>query len=178
VKLRNKYSGVLKLLPAVKNTFWCVLGWMLLSSFHPYYVSVIDIKYNEQEKTVQISCRTFTDNIEDALRKLYKKQVDVLHPKDKKEVENLLADYINKRVKIKVNGKWQTIQFIGYEKEEEAIWSYIEIKNVELPKSVMIENTLLYDYLPQQINMVHIEIKGNKQSSKTTNPEKELIFNF
>jgi hypothetical protein len=178
VKLRNKYSGILKLLPAVKNTFWCAFLLILLSSFHPYYVSVTDLKYNEQEKTVQISCRTFTDNIEDALKKLYKKQIDILHPKDKKEVENLLTDYINKHIKIKVNGKWQTIQFIGYEKEEEAIWSYIEIKNVELPKSVVIENTLLYDYLPQQINMVHIEVKGNKQSSKTTNPEKELVFNF
>ena len=165
-------------MPAVKNQFWCVFLLMLLSSFHPYYVSVTDIKYNELEKTVQISCRTFTDNIEDALKKLYKKQVDILHPKDKKEAESLLADYISKHVKLKVNGKWQVVQFIGYEKEDEAIWCYVEIKNVELPKSFIIENTLLYDYLPQQINMVHVEVKGKKQSSKTTNPEKELIFNF
>lgn len=178
MKIGNKYSEIIKMLSAVKNTFWCVVIWISVSSFHPYYVSVSDIKYSEQDKTLQISCRTFTDNIEDALKKLYKKQIDVLHPKDKKEVESLLTDYINKHIKIKVNGKWQTIQFIGYEKEEEAIWTYIEIKNVELPKSVIIENTLLYDYLPQQINMVHIEVKGNKQSSKTTNPEKELIFNF
>ena len=178
MKLANKRSRILKLLPAVKNQFLCAVLLISLSSFHPYYVSVTDIKYNEQEKTIQISCRTFTDNIEDALKKLYKKQVDILHPKDKKEVESLLADYINKHIKLKVNGKWQAIQFIGYEKEEEAIWSYLEIKNVELAKSFVVENTLLYDYLPQQINMVHVEVKGKKQSSKTTNPEKELIFNF
>jgi len=158
--------------------FYCVLGWMLLSSFHPYYVSVTDVKYNEQGKTLQISFRTFTDNIEDALRKLYKKQVDILHPKDKKEVENLLADYINKHMKIKVNGKPQILYFVGYEKEEEAIWSYVEIKNVEAPKSLIIENTMLYDYLPQQLNMVHVEVKSKKQSSKVTNPEKELVFDF
>lgn len=165
-------------MPAVKNQFYCALIWILVSSFHPYYVSVTDVKYNEQEKTVQISCRTFTDNIEDALRKIYKKQVDVLHPKDKKEIENLLADYISKHVKIKINGKLHTVSFIGYEKEEEAIWTYVEIKNVELPKLVSIENILLYDYIPQQINMVHMEVKGKKQSSKVTNPEKELVFNF
>jgi hypothetical protein len=163
---------------AVKNQFYCVLVWILMSSFHPYYVSVTDIKYNEQDKTLQISCRTFTDNIEDALKKIYKKQLNVLHPKEKKEIENLLTDYISKHIKIKVNGKLQTTNFIGYEKEEEAIWSYLEIKNVELPKLLIIENTLLYDYLPQQINMVHVEIKGKKQSSKVTNPEKELTFDF
>ena len=30
-----------------------------------------------------------------------------------------LADYINKHIKIKVNGKPQTFYFVGYEKEEE-----------------------------------------------------------
>jgi len=163
---------------AVKNIFYCAVIWILASSFHPYYVSVTDIKYNEQEKTLQISCRTFTDNIEDALRKIYIKPIDILHPKDRKEVDDLLNDYINKHVKIKVNGKWQIFNFIGYEKEEEAIWTYVEIKNVELPKSLIIENTLLYDYLPLQINMVHAEVKGNKQSLKVTNPEKELTFSF
>jgi len=163
---------------AVKNVFYCAFIWMLASSFHPYYVSVTDIKYNEKEKTLQVSCRTFTDNLEDALRKLYKKQVDVLHPKDKKEIENLLTDYINKHVKIKVNGKLQTLTFIGYEKEEEAVWSYMEIKNIENPKTLIVENAILYDYLPQQINMVHVEVKEKKESQKTTNPEKELVFNF
>ena len=166
------------MLLAVKNILCCTLLWVLLSSFHPYYISVTDVKYNEQEKTLQISCRTFTDNIEDALEKIYKKQLDVLHPKDKKEMDELLADYLAKHVKIKVNGKWQTATFIGYEKEEEAIWSYLEIKNVEVPKSIGIENTLLYEYLSQQINMVHTEVKGKKQSSKVTNPEKDLVFEF
>src|ERR1700756_2197224 len=96
---------------AVKNIFYCAVIWILASSFHPYYVSVTDIKYNEQEKTLQISCRTFTDNIEDALRKIYIKPIDILHPKDRKEVDDLLNDYINKHVKIKVNGKWQIFNF-------------------------------------------------------------------
>ena len=165
-------------MPAAKNIFCCLLAWILLSSFHPYYVSVTEIKYNEQEKTLQISCRTFTDNIEDALRKLCKKPVDILHPKDKKEIESILADYLSKHVKIKVNGKLQTTDFIGYEKEEEAIWCYLEIKNLTEPKLLTIENTLLYDYLPQQINMVHVEMKGKNQSKKVTNPDKEIVFDF
>ncbi len=157
---------------------YCLLTWILFSSFHPYYVSVTDIKYNEHEKTVQISCRMFTDNIETALKKIYQKQLDILHPTDKKEIENLLTDYFSKHLKLKVNGKPQTLNFIGYEKEDEAIWCYLEIKIIELPKLLIMENTLLYDYLPQQINMVHIKINDKKQSSKVSNPEKELIFNL
>ncbi len=163
---------------AVKNTFYCTLIGLLLSSFHPYYVSVTDIKYNETEKTLQVSCRIFTDNIEDALRKIYKKPVDVLHPKDKKEAGGLLSDYLTKHLKVKVAGKLQTLNFIGYEKEEEAVWCYLEIKNAEMPKLITVENTLLYDFLPAQMNMVHAEVKGKKQSSKVSNPEKDLVFEF
>ena len=161
----------------LQATFCCALLF-LLCAFHPYYVSVTDIKYKDTEKTLQIICRTFTYNMETALKKIYDKPIDLLHPKDKAETEKLLFDYISKHLKIKLNGKPQTFTFIGYEKEEEAIWSYLEIKNVALPKTVTIENTLLYEYLPQQMNMVHTEVKGNEQSSKVANPEKVLEFKF
>lgn len=178
MKIRNKHFKKVKLFSAVKKTVLCFLIWVSFCSFHPYYVSVTDITYNEQEKTWQVSCRIFTDNLEDALKKIYKQPVDILHPKDKKTVEDLLTDYITKHLKIKLNNKWQVLDFIGYEKEEEAIWCYLEIKNAEPPKNMVIENTLLYDYILQQINMVHTDVKNKKQSSKVDNPEKEMRFDF
>lgn len=151
---------------------------LLLASFHPYYVSVTDIKYKDTEKTLQVSCRTFTDNTETTLRKVYNTPIDILHPKDKVVAEKMLANYVINHLKISVNGKLLTLDFIGYEKEEEAIWTYFEVKNIELPKTISIENSLLYEYLPAQINMVHTEIKGKKQSSKVSNPDKKIEFIF
>ncbi len=116
------------MLSAVKNLFCCGILLVLLTSFHPYYVSVTEIKYKDKEKTLQISCRVFTDNIENALKKIHKKQLDILNPKDKKEVEKLLNEYINTHLTITVNGTLQKPTFIGYEKEEEAIWAYFEVK--------------------------------------------------
>jgi hypothetical protein len=120
----------------------------------------------------------FTDNIESTLKKIYKKPVDLLHPKEKVIEEKLLAHYIINHLKIKVNGKLQILNFIGYEKEEDAVWSYFEVKDVALPETLQIENNLLYEYFPEQINMVHTEANGKKQSSKVTNPEKEINFSF
>jgi undecaprenyl pyrophosphate synthase len=152
---------------------------MLCSSFHPYFVSTTEINYNNPGKTVEITCRLFTDNLEDALKKIYKKEVDLLHPKDKKEVEKLLLDYISKRLKITSNGQSYPMEIIGYEKEEDAIWTYLEIKKDILPKTVTVENGLLYDFLPKQINMVHVTVNGaNRQSSKVENPDKKMNFTF
>jgi hypothetical protein len=158
--------------------FFSVIFFVTAAGFHPYYVSVTDIKYKESEKTLQVSCRVFTNDLENALKKIYNKPVDLLHPKDKTVTEKLLAHYILDHLKISINGKVQTLDFIGYEKEEEATWTYFEIKNAEPPKKLNIENSILYDLLPLQINMVHAEVNGTKKSFKVTNPEKEIEFGF
>lgn len=91
----------------------------------------------------------------------------------------LLLQYIQSNLKIKINGELKSFDIIGYEKEEDAIWTYLEIKEDIKPKIVEIENTLLYKYYSQQINMMHVMVNGgNRQSSKITNPDKQISFTF
>lgn len=169
----------LNFIRTAKLWFVCAIGLLLCSYIHPYYISTTEINFNSTTKNVDITCRMFTDNLENALEKTYKKEIDILHPKDKKEVEKLLLDYINNHLKLKINGQGYTFELVGYEKEEEAIWTYLEIKKEFNPKTVTIENTLLYEYLPAQVNMVHATVNGaNRQSSKVANPDKEINFIF
>lgn len=154
------------------------LWFVFVSWIHPYYVSVTELKNNAAKKTIEVSCRMFTDNIEDALEKIYKRQIDILHPKDKQEVDKVLLDYLTKHLLIKVNQKGAAYKFIGYEKEEEAIWCYLEINNVNDSKSIVIENSLLFDFIPTQTNVMHVTIDGKQKSTKVTNPEKEASFSF
>ena len=157
----------------------CFFCWGLFSSFHPFYVSTTEINFNKTTKSVELTCRMFTDNLEDALEKTFQKKIDILHPKNKQEVELLLLQYIQDNLKIKVNGIQKTINIIGYEKEEDAVWTYLEIKEDLLPQQIEIENTLLYRFFPEQMNMMHITIDGQeRQSSKLINPDKKLVFVF
>jgi hypothetical protein len=116
--------------------------------------------------------------LEDALQRTSKKNIDLLNPKNQVETDSVLLNYISKRLAIQVNSKKQLLNYIGYEKEEEAIWTYFEIKNCAVPKKISVETHLLYDYLPQQINIVHDDINGTKKSSKVTNPEHRIEFIF
>ncbi len=52
----------------------------------------------------------------------------------------------------------------------------MEIEKCEKPKQVNITTSLLYDFLKEQINLVSLEVAGNKQSSKVSNPDKEIKF--
>lgn len=158
-----------------------ILGALLFSSFnlkHPFYLGVTDLKYNSKEKSVQGTVKLFTNDLEDALVKLYNVKVDLINGKDTASISKILGDYLKNHLKMKVNGKAATLSLIGYEHESEAIWMYIEFKNCPLVKKMEIENTFLYEYLKSQINIVHCEVSGQSKSSKVTNPEKNMVFEF
>ncbi|MBN8693347.1 MAG: hypothetical protein J0L69_09120 [Bacteroidetes bacterium] len=147
--------------------------WMLM---HPYYLSVTELKYNTAEKSMAISCKMFTNDLEDAIKRSSGKTTDLLNPKDKKEVDKQLAEYISKRLKISIDGKACSLKYLGYEKEEDCIWTYLEIEKIAKPKNLKIETTLLYDFLKEQINIVHVEVDNYKESSKVSNPDSKMEF--
>ena len=145
---------------------------------HPFYLGVTDLKYNIKEKSLQGSVKLFTSDFEAALKKIHKKSIDLINVKDKEATLKMLATYLNERLKIKVNNKVVGYKLIGFENEEEAVWMYIECNKTELPKKIEIENSLLCDYLKEQMNIVHIEVKESKKSLKVTCPDKNLKFDF
>ncbi|MDP3557814.1 MAG: hypothetical protein Q8T03_10600 [Bacteroidota bacterium] len=152
---------------------------ILLASFkHPFYLGVVDLKYNAKEKMMQGSVKLFTNDFEAALKKKYKKPIDLINTKDNDATAKILFDYLIAQLKFKVNNKSLSFKLIGFEHEADAIWMYIEFDKVDVPKNIEVDNTLLYDYLKDQMNIVHIEVNGAKKSLKVVNPEKTLKFDF
>lgn len=145
---------------------------------HPFYLSVTDLKYNAKEKALQGSVKLFVNDIEAALKNANGKTVDLIHPKDTLQSKQQLDQYLKKHLSFNINAKPLSYSLLGFEREEEAIWAYIEIRNCPLPKKVNIENSLLYDLLSGQSNIVHLDVNGNKKSSKVDNPDKALLFEF
>lgn len=154
------------------------LVFFSFSTKHPFYLSVTEMKYNPKEKTVETAVKLFTNDLEDALKKISNQKVDLINGKDKDALNKLLTEYVQKRLTLKLNDKIQTFNFVGFEKEEEATWVYVEYKNCPVPEKVTVDNTLLYDYIPTQINILNFELNGKKKSSKVTNPEKSFLFEF
>lgn len=150
----------------------------LFSFAHPFYLGVTDIKYNAKEKTLQASVKLFTNDFEEALKKATGKPVDLINGTNKDEIGKAIKEYITKHFSLKLNGKARAFNFIGYEREQEAVWIYIEFKNCEAPKKLEIENTLLYEQIKSQINIVKVEIGEKEKSLKCTNPEKKFEFQF
>lgn len=152
-------------------------GILFLCSFnHPYYLSVTEIKYVTQDKIMQVSSKLFLNDLEAALSKLYKQPVDLINNTNDPITKKNLTDYLNKHIKLRINQQDLNFAFIGLEREEDTIWLFYEIKNCPAPKKIEIENTLLFDFIKDQTNLVFVEWNGKKQSSKLKNPDRNAIF--
>jgi hypothetical protein len=125
-----------------------------------------------------MSCRIFTDDFEKTLRGTTRQKVDLINPADKKAMEQLVNQYIQKHLSIKVNGKPVSLNFVGYEQVEESIQSYYQVNGVSGVKNIMLEDDILYEYKSEQMSIIHITVNGNRKSTRLTNPDKKTTIEF
>lgn len=145
---------------------------------HAIYVSVTSIEHNAKEKTLEVSCKLFTDDFEKVLRNIYKSSVDLINPKDRSAMDKLINNYVQNHLQIDTDGKPVTLKYLGYEQEEEGITSYYEAVNINQVKNISIKNNLLYEYQTEQIGLMHITVTGIRKSTKLNYPNDKVFIDF
>jgi hypothetical protein len=128
--------------------------WM--SVFHPFFISLTEMRYNPDSRKMEIAQKIFWDDLEVALGKEFKEKVDFLNPKDKAKLQNQIRTYLLKHNQVWINDKVVNLNFIGFELEEDAAWFYMESSQTEAPKSVEFKSTILLDTFDGQQNIVHV----------------------
>ncbi|QMU28600.1 DUF6702 family protein [Adhaeribacter radiodurans] len=155
------------------------ITFLYLSSFiHPFFVSVTEIRHNEKSKSLEISSRIFFDDLEKTLEKKYQVQINIIKPTDAKQVNDLIADYLQHQLQLRVDGKLVKLKYLGYEIEEDAAWCYLEVPQTTTVKRLEIADSILFDQHPEQQNMVHVTVGKQRQSTKLDNPDSKYTFNF
>ena len=165
--------------------------WLLLSIFpfsvmmgsgfqglHPFHVSVLEINHNATDKTLEISCKIFTDDFEKVLAKNYNTKVDLINPPNKAAMDTLVKKYLFSHLSIKANGKPVSFSYIGFEDDKEAAYGYIEVENVSSVAKLDIATNMMYDMFEDQVNIMHVIVNGNRKSTKLNFPDTEATLNF
>ena len=156
-----------------------LLAAVLLSARpHPFHVSVIEINHNATDKTLEISCKLFTDDFEKVLAQNFKSKVDLNNPPVKAAMDSLVKKYLFSHITLKGNGKPVSLSYVGFEVEKEATYGYIEVDNIPSVNRVDIVNTLLYDLFDDEVNIMHVIVNGNRKSTKLNYPDKEATISF
>lgn len=145
---------------------------------HPFYVSVTEVNHNATSKSLEISCKFFSEDLEQILEKDYKTQLDISAAKDKAAFDKFIPDYVGKHLALAVDGRPIVLTYVGFEKEKESAYAYFEVSNIAAVKNISATNSLLHDFIDQQINIMHVIIGGKRQSTKLDYPDTKAVFQF
>jgi predicted RNase H-related nuclease YkuK (DUF458 family) len=150
-----------------------VILFSFLSAFtlHKFYVGVFQIDYFKEKKAVQITVRLFIDDLEKALYKKHNKHIYITTKDEIAEANTLIANYLSEKLKIKINNKSQSLQFLTKEQEDNIVICYLKIPFKDNIKDLEITNTVLSDIFKEQQNLVHLNLNSNKKTLLFTNTE-------
>ncbi|HSF46446.1 MAG TPA: DUF6702 family protein [Chitinophagaceae bacterium] len=147
-----------------------------LSSFiHPFFVSVIEAEYFKKENMVGISCKIFTDDLENSLKKASGQPVDIING-DKNANRQKMMAFFPKYLKVKINNKAYHYEVLGYEIDKDAAFVFLEIRNVGDPRQFEIHTDLLYDLDKSQVNLIHFIKNGERKTQRLTYPNTSAMF--
>ncbi|MBR9832135.1 hypothetical protein GYB57_08320 [bacterium] len=148
---------------------WGLILLLLVSaqvvSAHKFYVSLTQINYNSKTKSIEVTLKLFTDDLELSTTNFSKKTVKIINA-EASDVE--IANYIKDKFSISINNKVQVLNYLGKEMENDVSWCYLEIKNVTDIQSIKINNRIFTEQFPDQKNLIHLNVNGVEESAVLT----------
>lgn len=147
---------------------------------HPIHISTVEIEHNAADKNLEITCKIFWDDFETVLTKNNNrsKRVDLTNEKNLAENNKLVPAYITSHLSLIIDGKPVALSFVGFEKEDAVIFSYLEVPGISSVKKISITNNLMHDMFDDQVEIIHVIVNGNRKSTKLEYPEKFAEFSF
>jgi hypothetical protein len=148
------------------------------AKLHAFHTSLTEIQYNAKEKSLEISIRMFTDDLETALTKFNNGQKIMIGGKNDNS-DAVLSKYIQQHFAIISPKKQKRIlSFIGKELEGDATWIYVEMPNSQDLKGFFLYNSLMQEMFDDQTNLVNFIYLSNKKTflfnAKTKSVEIDL----
>lgn len=146
---------------------------------HPFHVSVTEIKYKEEKKTIQISTRIFLDDLEETLQAYTgNEKLNITAEENWDLVDATLKKYVLEQLKLSSEKGSLELTYIGAEIEEDVMWTYVEIQKVKKLKKIKVWNGLLTDKFNDQENIVHFRAFEKVKSARLYKGDEEKVFDW
>ncbi|MEL6842947.1 MAG: DUF6702 family protein, partial [Bacteroidota bacterium] len=128
---------------------------------------------------LEITIKLFTGDIEIALEaqgtdRLFLGEAEKEHEK----ADLYLQRYLQQHLQLTVNGEEVEYEFLGKEVEIDVLWCYAEVPNVAILENLTVKNTMLFEELDGQQNVVLVKSGKQKKSNLFIDGNAEQTFSF
>jgi hypothetical protein len=142
--------------------FFCSLFG--LAPVHNFYVSTTSVRYVPNENSFQITTQVFLDDFESALRLNGNENISLTPDGSQVKIDSLIEDYFRKNIIFNAKGEKMNFDFLGKVYKMDVLVAYMEFKIDTIVSPLSIKNTILFDYLSDQKNIIHLKLASKRKS--------------
>ena len=132
---------------------------LLAFGLHKHYISLTKVEYVKEQKSVQITMRFFIDDIELALENQFDETMELATQFQNKKADKLLETYVRQNFKIWINDSEMIYNYLGKEYEDNEVFFYLEIENVNEINEIAVKNRMLLNEFEDQQNYIKLNIE-------------------
>ncbi len=145
---------------------------------HKYYLSLTQIEYISEKKSIQIIINVFMDDIELALNDINKIDLKLTTEKELKNNDPYFESYLQQNLKISVDGLTKEFNYLGKEYEGDLVYFYLEVNDIISIKNLELKNTILVQHFEDQQNLVKVKVNGSNKSKLLDKKTDKAMLNF
>lgn len=129
---------------------------LVLMSFmaSDFFSSMTKVDYVDGSKTLKFTTKMNVEHVSNALN---------INP-NTAGFEAEVKKYVNNKFAVSVNGSPLRLTFTGSQVNGESVWVYFEAGGVSNISTLKINNSLLLETYPKQVNIVNIAFKGSQKT--------------
>jgi hypothetical protein len=135
--------------------------WASVPHAHDIHVSLCELRWNQDSGIFEVSLKVFIDDLESALGKQGITGLFIGTPKETKEANGRIAEYLRKHFMINIDGAALTPEFLGKEVSEDylAVWCYFQFSaDLGQARKCTISNDVLLELYDDQRNIMDIRM--------------------
>lgn len=168
--LRLRHAGSRAVLPSL-------LALLLMGARHPVHVSSTQIDLATDQRSLEVTIRVFTDDLESALKQ--QGRPVTIAGTARGAVDSALAAYVLPRVTFAANGTPpRRAQFVGYERDEDATLVFIEVPVPAGLRALQVTQPLLLELFDDQVNLLHLRAGTIKRSALIRRGAERGVFQW
>ena len=131
----------------------------LIFVVHKYYVSTTLIDLDEESNYFEITIKTFYDDLETEL-KLSNIDYEIQYD----QINELYEEYLLSKFILTSNDNEIKYEYLGFEKRNDQINLYLQVKSSNVVDELSIQNKILYESFSTQKNIVLYRHKKSRKS--------------
>ncbi|QIA08409.1 DUF6702 family protein [Draconibacterium halophilum] len=151
---------------------------VFFSQAHPFYVSICQLNYNEQNQSLEISVKIFADDLLAGLSEEGHTKLYLGESRESEHADEYIYTYLKQNIRFKVNEKAVEPKFVGKEMEKDVVWTYLEIDDIVELNNIEVSCYLLTDVFSDQSNIIQVTKNGKMKNLLLSKRETRGRLNF